>query len=152
MAEPRRLSTRDAGFEAAFGKLIAFESAQDEGVEQATAEILDAVRARGDAALLEYTQRLDGWSPRDAAELEVPLAAAREALAALGSREREALDFAATRIRDYHRRQVQESWSFEDREGARLGQKVTAMDRVGLYVPGGKAAYPSSVLMSAVAA
>jgi histidinol dehydrogenase len=152
MAEPRRLSTREAGFEAALAKLLAFEAAQDEGVERATAQILDAVRARGDAALLEYTQRFDGWTPRSAAELEVPMAAARQALEALGRREREALEFAAARIRDYHARQVQQSWSFEDREGAILGQKVTALDRVGLYVPGGKAAYPSSVLMSAVAA
>ena len=152
MAEPRRLSTGDAGFEAAFAKLIAFEGAQDEGVDRATAQILDAVRARGDAALLEFTQRFDGWAPRSAAELEVPAGDARRALGELPAREREALEFAATRIRDYHRRQVQESWTFEDREGATLGQKITPLDRAGLYVPGGKAAYPSSVLMSAVAA
>jgi histidinol dehydrogenase len=152
MAEPRRLSTRDAGFEAAFEKLLAFEAAQDDDVDRATAQILDAVRGRGDAALLEFTQRFDGWTPRGAAELEIPMAQAQRALAQRPPREREALEFAAARIRDYHRRQVQESWSFEDREGATLGQKITPLDRVGLYVPGGKAAYPSSVLMSAVAA
>jgi histidinol dehydrogenase len=152
VAEPRRLSTRDAGFEAAFGKLLAFEAAQDEEVDRATAAILDAVRARGDAALLEFTQRFDAWTPRSAAELEVPMEDARRALSQLPAREREALEFAATRIRDYHGRQVLESWSYEDREGATLGQKITPLDRVGLYVPGGKAAYPSSVLMSAVAA
>jgi len=152
MAEPRRLSTRDAGFEAAFAKLLAFEAAQDEGVEHATAAILEAVRLRGDAALIEFTQRFDRWSPGSAADLEVPMGRARDALASFPAREREALEFAASRIRAYHARQVQESWSIEDAEGATLGQKVTPLDRVGLYVPGGKAAYPSSVLMSAVAA
>jgi len=152
MAEPRRLSTREAGFEAAFASLIAFESALDEGVERATAEILEAVRARGDAALIDLTRRFDQWTPRSAADLEVPREAAREALARLDSRQREALEFAAARIRAYHQRQVQDSWRIEDAEGAVLGQQVTPIDRVGLYVPGGKAAYPSSVLMSAVAA
>jgi len=152
MAEPRRLSTRDGGFEAELAKLLAFESAQDEGVEHATAGILDSVRMRGDAALLEFTQRFDRWRPTSAAQLEVDRDIPREALAALAPREREALEFAAARIRAYHERQVQESWRIEDSEGAVLGQNVTPLDRVGLYVPGGKAAYPSSVLMSAVAA
>ena len=152
MAEPRRLSTREAGFEAAFEVLVAFEAAQDEGVDRDTAAILDAVGARGDAALLEFTERYDAWKPRSAAELEVPAGDARRALGELPAREREALEFAAARIRDYHGRQVQESWTFEDSEGATLGQKITPLDRAGLYVPGGKAAYPSSVLMSAVAA
>jgi histidinol dehydrogenase len=152
MAEPRRLSTRDAGFEAGLAKLLAFESAQDEGVERATAEILESVRNRGDAALLELTARFDGWTARHARELEVPMASAREALKQLGERERDALVFAAARIRAYHERQVQESWRIKDSEGAVLGQQVTPLDRVGLYVPGGKAAYPSSVLMSAIAA
>jgi histidinol dehydrogenase len=152
MAEPRRLSTRDPGFERAMAGLLAFESAQDEQVERATAEILDAVRARGDAALLEYTRRFDRWEPRDAGALAVPLEEARATLARLPAAEREALEFAAGRIRRYHERQVQESWSVQEPDGTRLGQQVTPIDRVGLYVPGGKAAYPSSVLMSAVAA
>ena len=152
MAEPSRLSTREAGFEAALARLLAFESAQDEGVERATTEILAAVRSRGDAALIDLTQRFDQWTPRSAAELEVPREAASEALANLEPRERDALEFAAARIRAYHQHQVQESWRIEDSEGAMLGQQVTPLDRVGLYVPGGKAAYPSSVLMSAVAA
>ncbi|MGZ5064632.1 MAG: histidinol dehydrogenase [Usitatibacter sp.] len=152
MPEPRRLSTSDAGFEAALARLLAFEAAQDEGVERATAEILEAVRTRGDAALLEYTARFDRWSPASAQELAVPLGEAREALRALGAREREALEFAAARIRSYHEHQVQESWRIDGGDGTVLGQQVTPLDRVGLYVPGGKAAYPSSVLMSAVAA
>jgi histidinol dehydrogenase len=152
MVEVRRLSTRGDGFEADLARLLAFESAQDEGVEHATAGILDSVRMRGDAALLEFTQRFDRWRPTTAAQLEVPMDIAREALASLAAREREALEFAASRIRAFHQRQVQESWRIEDSEGAVLGQNVTPLDRVGLYVPGGKAAYPSSVLMSAVAA
>jgi histidinol dehydrogenase len=152
MAEPRRLSTREGGFEAELAKLLAFESAQDEGVERATGEILQSVRLRGDAALLELTARFDGWMPRSGAELEVPIASAREALQRLGEPECDALVFAAARIRSYHERQVQESWRIRDSEGAVLGQQVTPLDRVGLYVPGGKAAYPSSVLMSAIAA
>jgi histidinol dehydrogenase len=152
VAETRRLSTTQAGFDAALAGLLAFESAQDEGVDRAAAEILDAVRQRGDAALLEFTSRFDRWSPSSAQALEVPLARARAALEGLSKPEREALEFAAQRIRTYHERLVQDSWRVDDGEGTVLGQQVTPLDRVGLYVPGGKAAYPSSVLMSAVAA
>ena len=152
MAEPRRLSSADAGFDAALERLLAFEAAQDEAVEQAAAQILEAVRTRGDAALLEYTARFDRWAPASALALQVPLDAARAALAALDPREREALELAAARIRAYHERQVQVSWRVDGGDGTVLGQQVTPVDRVGLYVPGGKAAYPSSVLMSAIAA
>jgi histidinol dehydrogenase len=152
VAETRRLSSADAGFEAALAKLLAFEAAIDATVESDTAGILEAVRSRGDAALLEYTERFDRWRPQSALELEVPLEAAREALRELASLEREALQFAAARIRTYHERQLQPSWRVDAGEGTVLGQQVTPLDRVGLYVPGGKAAYPSSVLMSAVAA
>jgi histidinol dehydrogenase len=148
----RRLSSADPGFEGALGELLAFEAAQDPAVEAATAEILEGVRARGDDALLEYTSRLDRWQPASAGALEVTPAAARAALDALGSAEREALAFAAARIRAYHERQRQESWAIEEADGTMLGQQVTPLDRVGIYVPGGKAAYPSSVLMSAVTA
>ena len=152
MAEPRRLSSADAGFDAALGRLLAFEATQDEAVERATAQILEAVRTRGDEALVEYTTRFDRWTPASPGALLVPLEAARAALAALDPREREALEFAAVRIRAYHERQVQESWRVDGGDGTVLGQQVTPIDRVGLYVPGGKAAYPSSVLMSAIAA
>jgi histidinol dehydrogenase len=152
MAEPRRLTTRDAGFEAALEKLLAFEAAQDEKVEEATARILDDVRGRGDAALLEYTERFDRWKPADARAFVVPPAEARAALASLPAAERAALELAAQRIRRYHERQALESWRVEEPDGTMLGQQVTPIDRVGLYVPGGKAAYPSSVLMSAIAA
>jgi histidinol dehydrogenase len=152
VADVRRLSSADPGFEDALAKLLAFESAQDEGVDRTTAEILAAVRARGDDALIEYTARFDRWNPASAEELDVPMARAQAALEDLPRAEREALEIAATRIRMYHRKQRQSSWSLKERDGTELGQKVTPLDRVGLYVPGGKAAYPSSVLMSAVAA
>jgi len=152
MAEPRRLSSADPGFEAELAKLLAFEAAQDERVERATAEILDAVQERGDAALMEFTARFDRWTPKDATELGVPMDRARAALAKLPAAVRDALELAADRIRTYHERQRQDSWRVAEADGTELGQQVTPLDRVGLYVPGGKAAYPSSVLMSAVAA
>jgi histidinol dehydrogenase len=152
VAEPRRLSSRDEGFEARLDALLAFEAAQDESVERAVAEILEGVRQRGDDALLEYTRRFDRWSPASAGDLEVSMDAAREALGRIGRPEREALETAAARIRRYHEQQHLRSWSIEDEDGTLLGQQVTALDRAGLYVPGGKAAYPSSVLMNAVAA
>ena len=152
MAEARRLASTDAGFESALASLLAFEAAADESVERATAEILEGVRRHGDEALIEYTARFDGWTPRSVRELEIPLAQARAALDKLPAAEREALEFAAARIRTYHERQRQESWRAAEADGTVLGQQVTPLDRVGMYVPGGKAAYPSSVIMGAVAA
>jgi histidinol dehydrogenase len=152
MAEARRLDSSAPGFEAELARLLAFEAAQDGEVESATARILDEVRTRGDAALLEYTARFDGWTPASAAALVVPPEALSAALRDLPAAERAALELAGARIRAYHERQRQDSWRIDDGEGAVLGQQVTALDRVGLYVPGGKAAYPSSVLMSAMAA
>lgn len=152
MAEPRRLDSAAAGFDAELTRLLAFEAAQDEAVERATGEILEAVRRRGDAALVELTERFDRWRPASAADLEVPAAQAQAALSALPAAERAALEKAAGRIRTYHERQRLDSWSAREDDGTVLGQQVTPLDRVGLYVPGGKAAYPSSVLMSAIAA
>ena len=152
MDEMRRLDSAQAGFDQQLKELLAYEGAQDAGVEQAVAEILQAVRRRGDAALIEFTARFDRWTPADAKALDVPMERAQEAWRSLGSAERDALSCAADRIRTYHQRQRQESWRMEEADGTVLGQQVTPMDRVGLYVPGGKAAYPSSVLMSAVAA
>ena len=152
MSGPRRLATDAPGFEAALAGLLAYESAQDAGVEEATAAILQDVQERGDAALLEYTARFDRWSPASARALDVPPADARAALDGLAAPERQALETAAARIRTYHERQALASWRVEEPDGTVLGQRVTPLDRVGLYVPGGKAAYPSSVLMSAIAA
>ena len=152
MPDLRRLDSSAASFERDLGQLLAFEGAQDERVDRATAEILEAVRTRGDAALLEFTTRFDRWTPKRAADLEVPLDEARRALESLDRGVREALQVAADRIRAYHARQKLESWTTREADGTVLGQQVTPLDSVGLYVPGGKAAYPSSVLMNAVAA
>jgi histidinol dehydrogenase len=152
VSEPRRLSSGDAGFGKELEALLAFEAAQDAGVDRAVAEILEGVQRRGDAALLEYTKRFDRWSPQSAADLEASPAACRDALARIGPAEREALETAAARIRRYHEHQHLRGWRIEEEDGTMLGQQVTPLDRVGLYVPGGKAAYPSSVLMNAVAA
>ncbi len=152
MAEIARLSTRDADFDARLARLTRFDAAQDETVDAAVAEILAAVRSRGDAAVLEYTARFDGVKAATLAELELPaqmLARARDALPAA---QREALEEAAARVRRYHDKQLAQSWQYTEADGTVLGQKVTPLDRVGLYVPGGKAAYPSSVLMNAIPA
>jgi histidinol dehydrogenase len=152
MSGPRRLDSSAPGFAAELAALTAFTASLDEGVENAVAGILADVQARGDAAVLEYTARFDQLSVRDLAELELPrskLAAAHEALPAA---ERSALEAAASRVRAYHERQRAESWSYTESDGTRLGQQITPLDRVGIYVPGGKASYPSSVLMSAIPA
>ncbi len=152
MLEIRRLSSAAPGFDRELEALLDFETAQDASVDAAAAGILDAVRDRGDAALIELTARFDRWMPGSAAALEVGVGEARRALDALPREERAALELAAERIRAYHAKQRQESWRFEEADGTILGQQVMPLDRAGLYVPGGKAAYPSSVLMSAVAA
>ena len=152
MAEIARLSTRDADFDARLARLTAFDAAQDESVDRIVAEILAAVKNRGDAAVLEYTARFDGLSAATLAELELPRAQLARALDGLPAAQRDALEQAASRVRAYHERQLAQSWQYTEADGTVLGQKVTPLDRVGLYVPGGKAAYPSSVLMNALPA
>jgi histidinol dehydrogenase len=146
------LSSADPRFEGSLADLLAFEAAQDEGVERAVAEILAAVRRDGDAAVLACTRRFDGLEASSVAELELPREQLQSALDGLAREQREALTQAAQRVRAYHERQLVQSWEYGEADGTRLGQKVTALDRVGLYVPGGKAAYPSSVLMNAIPA
>jgi histidinol dehydrogenase len=148
----RRLSTSEPDFDARLAELLAFEAAQDPGVEEAVERILGDVRRRGDAALLEYTRRYDGMEAGSVAELEIDRAVCERALALLPQRQRSALETAARRVRAYHERQRAASWSFEDEYGNTLGQQVTPLERVGLYVPGGRAAYPSSVIMNATPA
>jgi len=148
----RRLSTRQPDFAERLTELLAIESAQDEGVEAAVAAIVRDVRLRGDAAVLEYTRRLDGIDCDVVAALEVSRAQLDAALGRLPHAQRTALMAAVQRVRDYHERQRAQSWQFTDADGNVLGQQVTALDRVGIYVPGGKAAYPSSVLMNALPA
>ncbi len=148
----RRLSTRQADFAARLAELLAFEAAQDPQVDATVAAILADVKARGDAAVLEYTMQLDGVSAQSLAELEISRAELQAALARIPAARRTALETAVARVRDYHGRQRAQSWGYTDADGNELGQQVTALDRAGLYVPGGKAAYPSSVIMNAVPA
>ncbi len=148
----KRLSTRQKNFHTELDKLLAFEATQDEQLEATVAAILKDVRARGDVAVLEYTRRFDRLNISNAAQLEIPAAALRSAFENLPAAQRNALEQAAQRVTAYHQKQIQTSWSYADAEGNMLGQQITAMDRVGLYVPGGKASYPSSVLMNALPA
>lgn len=152
MRDIRKLDSQSKDFEAALKALLAFELAQDPAVEAQVRNILADVAAHGDKALIEATARYDRWTPADAAALEVPRAALTTALATLNPAVRRALETAADRIRHYHERQLQASWQYTEADGTVLGQQITPLDRAGLYVPGGKAAYPSSVLMNAVAA
>jgi histidinol dehydrogenase len=148
----RRLSTKETGFDTALKALLAFETAQDDKVDVVVAEILKEVKSRGDAAVLEYTNRFDHTKASSLAELEISQAELKSALTGLPANQREALQAAADRVRVYHEKQVMQSWSYTEADGTLLGQQVTPLDRVGLYVPGGKAAYPSSVLMNAIPA
>jgi len=152
MLNIRRLSTQDAGFAAALDALLAFETAQDDSVDTTVAGILADVKKRGDAAVLEYTARFDRLSVQSMADLELPQARLEAAFNDLAADAKAALQAAAARVRIYHERQVQHSWSYTEADGTLLGQQITPLDRVGLYVPGGKAAYPSSVLMNAIPA
>ncbi len=152
MSEIKRLNSADAAFWAQLDELVAWEGVSDETVNRTVREILDAVRRRGDAAVVEYTNRFDRLQASSLAELEVPGDRLRQALDGLSPERRAALQTAATRVRAYHEHQRLESWSYTEADGTVLGQQVTALDRVGLYVPGGKAAYPSSVLMNALPA
>lgn len=148
----RRLSTTDSNFEAALKALLAFETAQDDSVDQVVANILKDVKVRGDAAVIEYTNRFDKTNVNTINELELSPAELQAALEGLPADQRQALQDAADRVRRYHQKQVMQSWTYVEDDGTLLGQQVTALDRVGLYVPGGKAAYPSSVLMNAIPA
>jgi histidinol dehydrogenase len=154
-AKPLQLNTADAGFEAAFAARLHWSADTDAAIEQRVADILADVQQRGDAAVLAYTQRFDGLLAPDVKALEITQAELKAALDGLPAAQREALQAAAARVRKYHEAQKKasgESWSYRDEDGTLLGQKVTPLDRVGIYVPGGKAAYPSSVLMNAIPA
>ncbi len=150
-----RLSTADAGFESALARLQHGLVETDAGIEKRVAEIVADVRARGDTAVLEHTQRYDGVQAARVADLEISAAELKAAFDGLGAAQRLALLSAADRVRAFHLRQLDacgRSWQYRDADGTLLGQKVTPLDRVGIYVPGGKAAYPSSVLMNALPA
>ncbi len=152
MTTIRRLRSTQPDFDAQLRALLAFESAQDASIESTVAEILDDVKTRGDAALLDYTRRFDRLESASVAALEVPDAELRAALDRIPAKTRAALEAATARVRTYHEKQLTGSWSYRDANGTELGQRITALDRVGIYVPGGKAAYPSSVIMNALPA
>ncbi len=147
-----RLSTADSGFSQKLDALMRWEAGKHESVEQTVAEILSEVRSRGDEAVLEYTRRFDRRCVDSMRELTIGPDALQAALASIPVDQRQALQIAAGRIQRYHEHQLQDSWRYKEADGTQLGQKITPMDRVGMYVPGGKAAYPSSVLMTAIPA
>ncbi|WP_315124352.1 histidinol dehydrogenase [Comamonas antarctica] len=154
-ATPLRLRTDSADFETAFQARLHWSADTDAAIEQRVADILADVQQRGDAAVLEYTQRFDGLAATEMHALELTAAELKAAFDGLPDVQRQALQAAAERVRRYHEAQKKasgESWSYRDEDGTLLGQKVTPLDRVGIYVPGGKAAYPSSVLMNAIPA
>ncbi len=155
VATPARISTASSTFEAEFQARLHWAADTDAAIEQRVADILADVQKRGDAAVLEYTARFDGLSAQAMAGLELTQADFKAAFDAIPAAQREALQAAAARVRKYHEAQKKasgESWSYRDDDGTLLGQKVTPLDRVGIYVPGGKAAYPSSLLMNAIPA
>ena len=148
----RRLSSTDKDFKTQLAQLTAFEGAQDETIDSTVAAICQDVRHRGDAAVIDYTARFDGLKAASMADLELSQNELKTALATISSAQRDALEQAAQRIRSYHEKQKIASWQYTESDGTVLGQQITALDRVGLYVPGGKAAYPSSLLMNVIPA
>jgi len=152
MAEIRKLDASTPGFREQLDELLAWEGVSDQSVNDTVNHIIAEIRARGDEALVEFTNRFDGWQAGSAADLEIPLARLEQAWNTIPADQREALEAAAARIRAYAEKQKMSGWEYEEADGTLLGQQVTPLDRVGLYVPGGKAAYPSSVLMNAIPA
>lgn len=150
--QPLRLSTTDANFETEFVAMLQRNAGFDGQVIDDVREILAAVQSEGDKALLEFTRRFDRRATVTASDLEIPVGQLRAAYEAIDLVQRDALNVAAQRIRTYHEHQIQQSWQFEEADGTILGQRITALQKVGIYVPGGKASYPSTVLMNAIPA
>ncbi|MBL4567362.1 MAG: histidinol dehydrogenase [Porticoccus sp.] len=148
----KQLSSADADFDTRLEQLLAWENVSDDDVAQVVRDVLADIRCRGDQALVEYTNRFDRRQITVAADFVVTQQELQDALESIGDSERQALMLAAERIHNYHQHQKQESWNYREADGTLLGQQITALDRVGIYVPGGKASYPSSVLMNALPA
>ena len=148
----KRLDANQPNFDEALDQLLSFEETQDKQVEQVVRDIIQAVRSQGDEAVLNYTNRFDRRQLTVASELSLSKDAMKKAYETISAEQREALEFAAERVRVYHQHQKQASWQYMDETGAVLGQKITPLDKVGVYVPGGKASYPSSVLMNVMPA
>lgn len=147
-----RLNAADPDFAHHLDHLLSWESVSDDSVNQRMLDIIKAVRERGDAALVDFTRQFDGLDVKSMSDLILPRERLELALTRITAPQREALEVAAARVRSYHEKQKQDSWSYTEADGTVLGQKVTPLDRAGLYVPGGKASYPSSVLMNAIPA
>jgi histidinol dehydrogenase len=152
MLNIRRLSAKAEGFREELDRLLAWETVSNTSVNDIVTEVVNNVRTQGDAALLDYTARFDRLTLNSGAELEISKERLHEALNRIPADQRESLQLSADRVRAYHKKQIQDSWSYEEADGTMLGQQVTPLDSVGLYVPGGKAAYPSSVIMNAIPA
>ncbi|MCG7966333.1 MAG: histidinol dehydrogenase [Candidatus Thiodiazotropha taylori] len=152
MSDIRKLSTSNDDFQQQLDALLAWESVSDTGVNDTVNQIIQDIRQRGNEALLEFTHRFDRWQANSADDLQIPLSRLQQAWETIPEEQQQALQVSADRIRAYAERQRMESWSYTEADGTLLGQQVTPLDRVGLYVPGGKAAYPSSVLMNAIPA
>ena len=152
MIDIKKLTTQDSDFQQQLGALLAWDASSDMAVVDTVRAILADVKDRGNEAVLEYSRRFDRVEATSMADLELPIARAEQALASIPSEQRDALEAAAGRVRAYHEHQKQDSWTYTEADGTVLGQQVTPLDRAGLYVPGGKAAYPSSVLMNAIPA
>ncbi len=148
----RRLNAQDTDFNTQLDQLLSWESVSDASINQRVLDIIDNVRTRGDAALIDYTRQFDGLDVAQMSDLILNRERLELALTRITPEQRAALETAARRVREYHERQVQDSWQYQEADGTVLGQKVTPLDRAGLYVPGGKASYPSSVLMNAIPA
>lgn len=148
----RRLNASDADFSQQLEQLLSWESVSDDSVNQRVLDIIAAVRQQGDAALVEFTRQFDGLEVAEMGDLILPRERLEAALDKITPEQRQALEAAAERVRSYHEHQQQDSWQYTEANGTVLGQKVTPLDRAGLYVPGGKASYPSSVLMNAIPA
>ncbi len=152
MLNIRRLSAGAEGFREELDALLAWETVSNESVNDVVKKVVENVRINGDSALLEYTSKFDRLFLEKGAELEISQERLQAALSSIPKVQREALEVSAQRVRDYHEKQIQASWCYEEADGTMLGQQVTPLDTVGLYVPGGKAAYPSSVIMNAIPA
>ncbi len=152
MLDIKRLKATDSNFWSEMKELLAWDSVSDDAVQSTVKQILKDVRREGDKALLEYTNKFDRMTAEDMSVLTIPVERLQQALDGLSDEERHALEISAERVKRYHDKQKMESWSYTESDGTLLGQQVTPLDRVGLYVPGGQAAYPSSVLMNAIPA
>ena len=152
MADIRKLSTTDVDFDAQLEQLLAWESVSDDAVNVVVKQVIADIRSRGDLALMDFTNRFDGWEAKAPSDLAIPVERLKQAWEGLSAEQQQALQHAADRVKAYAEHQKMDSWQYTEADGTVLGQKVTPLDRVGLYVPGGKAAYPSSVLMNALPA